>query len=93
MVEHDIKIPGRDGYPIPARVYGPKSPPAAGSPLIVLYHGGGFCVGGLGDEEQNCRNFAKRFGAIAINVDYRLAPENPYPIPVNDAWDSFKWVR
>lgn len=91
--EVDITAPARDGYQIPVRVYKPETPPAGGSPLIVFYHGGGFCLGGLENEEVNCRRFAKEFGAVCVNVDYRLAPEHPFPVPINDSWDACKWVR
>jgi acetyl esterase/lipase len=93
VIEEDITIPARDGYSIAARIYTPESPPAEGSPLLMMLHGGGFCLGGLENEELNCRNFAQQLGCVCVNVDYRLAPEHPFPIPVHDCWDALKWVR
>lgn len=58
-----------------------------------MLHGGGWCLGGLENEELNCRNFAQRLGCVCLNVDYRLAPEHPFPAAVNDSWDALKWVR
>jgi len=90
--EEDMVVPARDGHQIPIRVYKPETPPDGGNPLIIFYHGGGFCLGGLETEEMNCRLFTKKFGAVCVNVDYRQAPEHPFPIPINDCWDAFKWV-
>jgi acetyl esterase/lipase len=90
--EEDITVPARDGYNIPVRTYKPESPPAGGSPLIVFYHGGGFVIGGLEGEELNCRLFVQKFGCVCVNVDYRLAPEHPFPTPVLDSWDVTKWA-
>lgn len=90
--EENMIVPARDGYQIPIRVYKPETQPSDGSPLIIFYHGGGFCLGGLETEEMNCRLFANKLGAVCVNVDYRLAPEHPFPTPINDSWDAFKWV-
>lgn len=90
--EEDITVSARDGYPIPVRIYKPTPPPASGSPLVVFYHGGGFALGGLENEELNCRNFAQKLGCTCVNVDYRLAPEHPFPAAAEDSWDATKWV-
>jgi acetyl esterase/lipase len=92
VVEEDLTIPARDGFPIPIRTYKPTSPPSSGSPLVVMYHGGGFAIGGLEGEELNCRLFVQELGCVCVNVDYRLAPENPFPTPVQDGWDALKWA-
>lgn len=91
--EEDITVPARDGHPIPVRIYKPTPPPAGGSPLVVVYHGGGFALGGLENEELNCRNFAQKLECTCVNVDYRLAPEHPFPTAAEDCWDVTKWVR
>lgn len=90
--EEDLTIPGRNGVEIPARLYQPKMPPSKGSPLVMMLHGGGFCFGGVEGEEINCRMFAKEFGAVCLNVLYRLAPEHPFPAAVEDSWDALQWV-
>jgi acetyl esterase/lipase len=89
-VDHEVEM--RDGTSITIRSYTPDKAPECGSPLIVLFHGGGFTIGGLENEHATCRDFAVQLGAVVLNVGYRLAPENPFPAPVNDAWDSVKWV-
>jgi acetyl esterase/lipase len=92
LKEMDITVPARDGYPIPVRIYKPTSPPAGGSPLVIFFHGGGFALGGLENEELNCRLFVQKLGCTCVNVDYRLAPEHPFPTPALDSWDVTKWV-
>jgi len=90
--EEDMVVPARDGYQIPIRVYKPESALAGDSSLIMFYHGGRFCLGDLEMEEMNCRRFANEFGALCVNVYYRLAPEHPCPTSINDSRDAFKWV-
>lgn len=90
--EEDRQIPMRDGTSITVRIHKPTTPPAGGSPVFVVYHGGGFTIGGLDDETLLCRDWAEHFGGVAVNVDYRLAPEHPFPVPVHDAYDALKWV-
>ncbi|KAH7113286.1 Alpha/Beta hydrolase protein [Dendryphion nanum] len=86
-------IPTRDGHSINVRVYQPVSgPPPDGSPLILMYHEGGWSMGDLTDEDQNCRLFARDLGAVCVNVEYRLAPEHPFPTGINDSWDALKWA-
>jgi acetyl esterase/lipase len=92
IIEEDLTVPARDGFAIPVRTYKPRAPPSDGSPLVVFIHGGGFCIGGLEGEEFNCRQFVKRLGCVCVNVDYRLAPEHPFPTPVLDGWDAVKWA-
>ncbi|KAI1459952.1 putative lipase/esterase [Annulohypoxylon moriforme] len=90
--EEDRKIPVSDGAEITVRIYRPVEKPAQGSPLIVMYHEGGFSMGDISDEETNCRLFSRELGAICVNVDYRLAPEYPFPTWVNDSWDALQWA-
>ncbi|KAI0149720.1 putative lipase/esterase [Hypoxylon sp. NC0597] len=90
--EEDRKIPVRDGAEITVRIYRPVTRPAQGSPLIVMYHEGGWSMGDLSDEETNCRLFSRDLGAVCVNVDYRLAPEYPFPAWINDSWDALKWA-
>ena len=69
--EEDLRIPVRDGSQITVRVYKPIKPPVEGSPLVVMYHEGGWCAGDLTDEEVNCRLFSRDLGAVCVNVEYR----------------------
>lgn len=82
----------RDGVDITVRIHRPRAAPAAGgSPGLVLWHGGGFCLGNCDNEVALCRRWTA-LGGVAVNVDYRLAPENPFPKAVEDAYDSLLWV-
>ncbi|KAL5386851.1 hypothetical protein DPSP01_003869 [Paraphaeosphaeria sporulosa] len=88
---HDASA--RDGYSIRVRVYQPaKGPPEGGSPLVMMYHEGGWSMGDLTDEDLNCRMFVRDLGCVCVNVEYRLAPEHQFPVGVNDCWDALKWA-
>jgi len=62
-------------------------------PAIVYLHGGGWCVGDLGSYEPFCRQLANALNATIIYVDYRLAPEHPFPAAFNDTRSALAWVR
>jgi acetyl esterase/lipase len=91
VTEEDRKISVRDGSEITIRVYKPAAKKEGGSPLIVMFHEGGWGMGDLSDEEVNCRLFSRDLGAVCVNVEYRLAPEYPFPTWINDAWDALQW--
>ena len=93
VVEEDRQISMRDGSNITVRIYSSKNAQKGGAPVFVMYHGGGFCLGGLENETLLCRRWVEDFGGVTVNVDYRLAPEHVFPTPVHDAYDSLKWVR
>jgi acetyl esterase len=83
--------PGPQG-PIRVRVY--RSLHTAGPlPVIVYYHGGGWVVGDLESHDASCRMLARHSGCVVVAVDYRLAPEHPFPEPVLDAIAAYRWVR
>lgn len=90
----DISIRVRDGATIAARVYSPKgSTSGAEHPLIVFFHGGGLCLGGIDTDEVLCKLFCASQKAVVLNVDYRLAPEHPFPVGVQDSFDAVLWVK
>jgi acetyl esterase/lipase len=65
-------ITTRDGASIRVKVYRPvKGPPEGGSPLVMMYHEGGWCMGDLTDEDLNSRMFAQELGCVCVNVEYR----------------------
>ncbi len=85
-------IPGEAG-PIPARFYVPEGQPTGvPAPLLVFYHGGGWVIGDLDTHDGLCRFLAAAAGASVLSVDYRLAPEHPFPAAVEDAWSAFAWA-
>ncbi|KAJ4992904.1 lipase 2 [Stagonosporopsis vannaccii] len=89
---HDV--PTRDGASIRVKVYQPVAEPVEGKfrPLIMMYHEGGWMMGDLTDEDQNCRMFSRDLGAVCVNVEYRLAPEHLFPVGVNDCYDALLWA-
>jgi acetyl esterase len=85
----DLLIPGPAG-PIRVRVYRPRSTELL--PALVWFHGGGWVVGNLDTHDPVCRAIANRAPCVVVSVDYRLAPEHPYPAAVDDAWAATEWV-
>jgi acetyl esterase len=86
----DRTIPGPAG-PLPVRVYRSLAAPAE-PPAIVYFHGGGWVVGDLDTHDGSCRLLARETGAVVMAVDYRLAPEHPFPAAVDDALAAFRWA-
>jgi acetyl esterase len=89
----DLSVPGADDE-IPARLYVPRGQVASPrpSPLLFFVHGGGMMYGDLDSHDALCRFLAERAGVRVLSVDYRLAPEHPFPAAVEDCWASFQWV-
>jgi acetyl esterase len=87
----NFSIPGPAG-PMRARSYAPIA--AAGSlPTLIYFHGGGFVAGSLESHDGLCRLFTAEGGFKVIAVDYRLAPEHPWPAAVDDAWAAVEWIE
>ena len=84
-----LRIPGPDGL-IPARLYRPEG--LGPWPVLVYFHGGGFVLGHLDTYDPWCRHVANRVPCIVISVDYRLAPEHPFPAAVDDSVAATAWV-
>ncbi len=78
------------GGPVPVRLYAPPGPPP--HPVLVFYHGGGYVLGTLDEYEPCCASLAVAAGCIVVSVNYRLAPEHPYPAAVEDADDALRWA-
>jgi acetyl esterase len=87
----DRTIPSIDGPPIPVRIYRPS--PAAGLPIVVWFHGGGWVLGNLETHDQLCRELCDGVRAIVVSVDYRLAPEARFPAAVDDCAAAWAWVN
>ena len=77
---------------IPVRIYWPPVAQHDDLPVVVFYHGGGWCIGDLDTHDHVARAHAVGTEAIVVSVDYRLAPEHPYPQGVEDAWAALRWV-
>ncbi len=89
----DQSIPGPDGAPdVVVRVYVPKSRSGA-VPAIVYIHGGGFFVGSIDSEHAGAAALARELGVVVVSVEYRLAPEHPFPAGVEDCYAALTWVH
>ena len=88
----DHRIDGPAG-PIPVRVYWPdENVEARPHPVTIFFHGGGFALGDLDTHDVTAREHAVGANSVVVSVDYRLAPEHPYPAAVEDAWAATRWV-
>jgi len=86
----DLKVDGAAG-PIGARLYTPAGAPAT-TPGLVYFHGGGFAIGDLETHDGHCRRLAAYSGFRVLAVDYRLAPEHPFPAGHDDALAATRWA-
>ncbi|MGK6344198.1 alpha/beta hydrolase [Chryseobacterium sp. DT-3] len=85
------KIPGLNAKDpeIPVTIYKPKN--AKNLPLFLWFHGGGFVYGTPKWDHQRCAGYALKGNTVVINIDYRFAPENPFPAALHDAYASLLW--
>ena len=90
----EFTIPARDGHDIRVRHYrqadNTDKPPVL--PVFVYIHGGGWVTGSLETDDPTCRRLARELPLVVVNVEYRLAPENKFPVGFEDCFDVVKWV-
>jgi acetyl esterase len=80
--------------PVRVRVIQPTTaPPGATRPGLVFFHGGGWVIGDLDTHDTVCRELALQAGVVVVSVDYRLAPEHPFPAAVDDCVAATRWVQ
>ena len=84
----ELAVPGPGG-PIGVRLYRPR---AGALPLVAYLHGGGWAVGTLDAFDPLCRALANASGALLASIDYRLAPEHPFPAAPDDARAAVRWL-
>jgi acetyl esterase len=87
----EYRAPVADGSSIGVRVYRPRSAHQA-KPLVVFFHGGGFLAGSLDSHDGTARELAVQADAVVASVDYRLAPEAPFPTPLEDCYSALQWA-
>ena len=93
IVVEDHQVPARDGTEIVVRSYRPASPKSADQmPALVWVHGGGYIMGSVLMNDPLCADWAVTLDIAVFSVEYRLAPEHPYPVPLNDCEDAANWV-
>jgi acetyl esterase len=86
----DVTVDGGDGQ-LRGRHYIPDQP-GGPSPLLLYLHGGGFVVGDLDTHDQACRMLCRYAGVHVVSVDYRLAPEHPFPAATEDSHAALRWA-
>lgn len=85
-------IAGSAGAPdVPVRIYSPEALNNT-VPGILHIHGGGFVIGNLDSELASCLALCRNLGVVVVSVDYRLAPESPYPGPLEDCYAALVWM-
>ncbi len=85
----DRTIPGPGG-PLPIRVYHPA--PTESRPVVIHLHGGGWVIGSVAEWDPIARRLARDLDAVVVSVEYRLAPEHPFPAAVDDAITATRWI-
>ena len=86
-------IPGLNGDPeIAIRIYHPDTPTKNKLPAIYEIHGGGFIIGDLNMQDDWCKHIAEKVEAIVVSIDYRLAPESPFPAAPDDCYAGLCWL-
>ena len=93
MVVEDHAAPGPAGDPdVPVRIYRPAGLPAE-APTLYWIHGGGMVLGAVDHDDDLCIARATRLNALVASVEYRLAPEQPFPAPVEDCYAGLRWLH
>ena len=90
-IENRVADCGAAGQ-IPVRIYWPDVETDGPLPVVVYYHGGGWAIGSLDTHDHVARAHAIGAQAIVVSVDYRLAPEHPFPAGIEDSWAALQWV-
>lgn len=85
----DRTVPGPDGE-LPVRIYTPQG--SGPFPILVFYHGGGWVIGDIESHDPVCRRLTKLAECIVVSVDYRLAPEYPFPAAPEDCYAATQWI-
>jgi acetyl esterase/lipase len=75
---------------LPVRIYAASK--REGLPVVVYFHGGGWVLGDLDGDDPACRQLAKSSGAMVVSVNYRHAPEHPFPAAADDSWAALQWL-
>jgi acetyl esterase/lipase len=92
VAKEDRTVPGPEGAPeVPIRVYRPVDGPST-LPGLFWIHGGGYVLGSIQQDDLMMQLFVEAVGCLIVSVEYRLAPEHPFPAPVEDCYAALKWM-
>lgn len=86
----NIEIIGKDKNKIPLRIFSPDL--SAKLPVLIYYHRGGWVFGNIEEADPVCRKLANHLGCVVVSVGYRLAPEHPFPKPLEDCYVAVEWT-
>ena len=86
-----VRIESLTAGRVPLRVYRPTA--GATDAALLWIHGGGYVLGSPAQDETLCAVTARKLGLTVVSVDYRLAPEHPFPIPLDDCWIAWMWLQ
>ena len=87
----DLNLLDSDGGDMSIRIYRPEGSPSK-SPAAIFFHGGGWVVGNINSYDGQCRGLANSSGMVIIAVDYRKAPEHPFPVPPEDCYSALSQI-
>lgn len=92
VIKEDRSVSGPEDAPeVPVRVYRPTE--SSGTlPGVLWIHGGGYVLGGVEEDDLVCQHVAEEVGCVVVSVEYRLAPEYPFPAPMEDCYAALKWM-
>ncbi|MDQ0268599.1 alpha/beta hydrolase [Cytobacillus purgationiresistens] len=85
-------ITGGDSQPMKVKIYEPAGRGRISLPALLFIHGGGYVVGDPDGNDGICEIFSEEAKCVVVSVDYRLAPENPYPAPLEDCYAALTWM-
>jgi len=92
VITEDRTIPGpKDSPDVTVRIYRPEKQ-VGQLPALLWIHGGGYMLGDIDQEDFTAKQFALAGDCVVVSVEYRLAPENPYPAPLEDCYAALKWL-
>jgi len=93
VTSQDHFVPGsrKDDPAVRVRSYRPIDQPSK-LPALLWIHGGGYVMGDIEQDDRVMKQLVNRIGCVAVSVDYRLAPEHPFPAPVEDCYAGLKWL-
>ncbi len=92
VTKKDLTVPGPKGAPdVAGRVYRPTA--SSGTlPGLLWIHGGGYVLGNIQQDDHLVQQIVEEVGCVVVSVEYRLAPEHPFPAPVEDCYAALKWM-
>jgi acetyl esterase/lipase len=92
VTTEDRTVPGPDGAPdVPVRIYQPTNRPDT-LPALLWIHGGGYVLGNIEGDDLLAKHLVTAVECVVVSVEYRLAPEHPFPAPVEDCYAALKWL-